>query len=273
MAEDVQTYRVKAFNAATESDNRIHSDEVARQYGFSGGLVPGVTVFAYMTRPVLDALGEDWLRRGTIGGRFLKPVYEGEEVRAEATLGEDDGLPTAAVTLQKPDGEVGATGVATLPADPRPAPAPDEYDAAPWPAAKEPAGERTLAPGRVLGTFEVTCKPGYAEEYLGIVADDHPLYRQGYAHPGWLLQLANLAFSQQVRLGPWIHVESEVTTFAPVMVGDRIEVRPRVADRFDRRGHRFVALDMLYVVDGRAVRHVLHTAIWEIRRAEAEAGS
>jgi acyl dehydratase len=268
MAEGVQTYRVKAFNAATESDNRIHSDEVARQYGFSGGLVPGVTVFAYMTRPVLDAFGEDWLRHGTIGGRFLQPVYEGEEVRAEASVGDDDaGRPTAAVTVQKPDGEVAATGIATVPTESVPAPEPDTYAVAPWPAAKEPAGERSLAAGRVLGTFEVTCKPQYAEQYLEIVSDDHPLYRQGFAHPGWLLQLANLAFSQQIRLGPWIHVESDVTAFAPVMVGDRIEVRPRVADRFDRKGHRFVALDMLYVVDGRAVRHVLHTAIWEIRRA------
>ena len=28
---------------ATDSDNRIHSDDVAKQYGFRGGLVPGVS--------------------------------------------------------------------------------------------------------------------------------------------------------------------------------------------------------------------------------------
>ena len=44
-----------AFNQATDSENRIHSDEVARQYGFRGGLVPGVTVFAYLVHPALVA--------------------------------------------------------------------------------------------------------------------------------------------------------------------------------------------------------------------------
>ena len=37
-------YHVKARNPATESENKIHHDDVARQYGFAGGLVPGVTV-------------------------------------------------------------------------------------------------------------------------------------------------------------------------------------------------------------------------------------
>ena len=38
------TYAVRAHNAATESENRIHADDVAQQYGFKGGLVPRVTV-------------------------------------------------------------------------------------------------------------------------------------------------------------------------------------------------------------------------------------
>lgn len=269
MAEELTAYRVRAHNAATESENRIHSDEVARQYGFSGGLVPGVTVFAYMTRPVVDAFGETWLDRGTMAARFVKPVYEGEEVRAEATVARGDGGgASAAVTLHRPDDEVAATGVATLPATAT-RPDVDGYEVAPWPAAKLPAGEDSLARGTVLGTYEVTCKPEYAEQYLAMVADDHPLYRpvpgEGRAHPGWLLQLANLAFSGQIRLGPWIHAGSEVSAFRPVRVGDRVEVRTRVADRYDRGGHRFVELDMLYVVDGEAARHVVHTAIWHIR--------
>ena len=37
-------YRVRARNAATNSEDKIHPDDVARRYGFEGGLVPGVTV-------------------------------------------------------------------------------------------------------------------------------------------------------------------------------------------------------------------------------------
>ena len=44
----VQTYRVSAFNTSKQSENKIHDDTVARRFGFSGGLVPGVDVMAYM---------------------------------------------------------------------------------------------------------------------------------------------------------------------------------------------------------------------------------
>ena len=39
------TYRVRAHNIAADSENKIHDDSVARQYGFAGGLVPGVVVY------------------------------------------------------------------------------------------------------------------------------------------------------------------------------------------------------------------------------------
>jgi len=49
--------RVTARNTAAQSENAIHDDEVARQYGFRGGLVPGVTVYAYLTHPLVEAWG------------------------------------------------------------------------------------------------------------------------------------------------------------------------------------------------------------------------
>jgi len=44
---------VRANNTSSASENKIHDDSVARQYGFSGGLVPGVDIYAYMTHPVV----------------------------------------------------------------------------------------------------------------------------------------------------------------------------------------------------------------------------
>ena len=71
-------YQVRTHNASTESENRMHSDDVARQFGFKGGLVPGVTVFSHMTRPMVARYGEAWLARGTAEVTFGKPAYEGE---------------------------------------------------------------------------------------------------------------------------------------------------------------------------------------------------
>ena len=46
-------YRVEAYNTAHASENKIHDGEVARRFGFDGGLVPGVDVYGYMSHPAL----------------------------------------------------------------------------------------------------------------------------------------------------------------------------------------------------------------------------
>src|SRR4029450_7425254 len=87
----MRTYRVVAHNTATASRNKIHDDEVARRYGFGGGLGPGVDVYAYMTRVPAEAWGGDWLARGSLRARFLTPVYDGDEV--EVVPGEPEVTP------------------------------------------------------------------------------------------------------------------------------------------------------------------------------------
>src|SRR5437867_9559712 len=82
----IPEYRVTARNTSTHSSNKIHDDAVARQYGFRGGLVPGATVYAYMTRPLLAAFGREWMERGTGSVRFLRPIYEGEEIALLASV-------------------------------------------------------------------------------------------------------------------------------------------------------------------------------------------
>src|ERR1700757_1722206 len=77
-------YRVEAFNASKESENKIHDDEVGRRFGFRGGLVPGVDVYAYMTHLPLARWGRVWLERGAASCRFQKPVYDGEDATVTA---------------------------------------------------------------------------------------------------------------------------------------------------------------------------------------------
>src|SRR4029434_7242537 len=69
-----------AQNDAVESENKIHDDAVARKFGFEGGLVPGVTVFGYLTWPAVSEWGRAWLESGTITARVAAPVYDGDQV-------------------------------------------------------------------------------------------------------------------------------------------------------------------------------------------------
>ena len=54
------TYRVRARNTSAESENKIHDDTVAASYGYRGGLVPGIAVYAYMTVPIVERFGLDY---------------------------------------------------------------------------------------------------------------------------------------------------------------------------------------------------------------------
>src|SRR5262245_27544487 len=72
------SYSVSAYNTSKQSENKIHDDTVAQRFGFSGGLVPGVDVMAYMMHLPIARWGRAFLERGQIEARFKSPVYDGE---------------------------------------------------------------------------------------------------------------------------------------------------------------------------------------------------
>ena len=92
------TYTVEAYNLSQASENKIHDDTVAQKLGFTGGLVPGVEVFAYMTHPVVAKWGRAWLERGQMQARFLKPLYDGRMAEVSADPG--DARDTLALTIE-----------------------------------------------------------------------------------------------------------------------------------------------------------------------------
>lgn len=252
------TSEVVAFNTATQSANRMHDDTVAATFGFPGGLVPGVDVWAYATGPCLDRWGTDFLTGGTIDLRFSTPVYDGETVTS--TLDED-----GALEVRGPDGDIRATGTARLSGDqPAPAALPD----AEVPDDPPPATPERLAPGTVLGTLRFHHRAGPHAEYLDDVRDPRAAYAGGrVCHPGFLARQANYVLSRTVRLGPWIHVSTRATHRRVVTDGDAIEVRGVVTDEFERKGHRFVVLDVEVTADGDPAWSASHTAIWQPRSA------
>jgi acyl dehydratase len=258
-------YRVVARNTATASTNKIHDDAVARRYGFAGGLVPGVDVYAYMTHPPAAAWGLDWLERGSMRTRFLAPVYEGEEV--VVVTGDVEPSPGGhrmALELWGPGGTVRASGEAQLPEDtvpPRPGGDWAAVDQADDPPEASPT---SLAAGTALALTAHGFRANDAAEYLAEIGESLPLYTDhGVAHPGWLLRDANRVLSANVRLGPWIHVESVVQHHGLVHDGDVVHARATVTREWERKGHRFVELDVgLLAGDDRVVAQVVHTAIY-----------
>ena len=262
-------HEVNAFNLSAASENKIHDDTVAQKFGFRGGLVPGVEVYAYMTNLPVRQFGADWLSGGSLDCRFQKPVYDGRNAVSTGQL-EADGSITLKV---KSEGVLCGSGSAAM-GHGQAAPNAAKYAVAALPdyETRPVAAPEALVEGQVMGTFEQVMDADDLGQYLIDVREDLDLYAaEEIIHPGWLLRLGNRALSMNVKLGPWIHVGSKVTNFATAHYGDSIQSRATVARAYEHKGHRFVELDVLLVANGAtAVAQIDHTAIYRPRQvAEA----
>jgi len=258
-------YRVEAFNASKESENKIHDDDVARRFGFRGGLVPGVDVYAYMTHLPVHRWGRAWLERGTAECRFLKPVYDGDTAVVTAIEA------AAELDLQiESHGELCVTSHAGLPSERvAPPPAFSETPLPPVPPAERPpADETTLAIGTRLAINPFRVTDEYAEQYLRTVRETAPLYaRENLVHPGTILHIGNWVLRHNVVLGPWMHVGSTVQHFGAAHIGDELSAHAIVTANNERKGHRFVELDVLvYAGPQVPIAHLGHIAIYRPRQ-------
>jgi hypothetical protein len=139
------------------------------------------------------------------------------------------------------------------------------------PEVRPPADERSLAEGTLLGIRPFPISAEYAAQYLADVRETNPLYAdENLAHPGIVLRLCNQALVQNVVLGPWIHVGSAIRNFSAARVGDTLSVQAHVAGNYERKGHRFVALDVWVLAEDRPIAQIAHVAIYRPRQiAEA----
>jgi len=257
-------YRVHSRNLSHASENKIHDDDVARRFGFSGGLVAGVEVYAYMTHLPLTRWGIAWLERGTAECRFLKPVYDGKLVTVRAT----ENASRLAISLES-DEERCATGAASLASDPGVLPVVPIAAAIPEPDDRPEANEITLASGRQLSSRPLCLTPDQLEQYVADVGESDPVYtREHIVHPAFVLKLGNLVLKDNVKLGPWVHVGSSLRHCGLAHVGESLAAHAEVAANYERGGHRFVDLDVLIVAEEiRLVARLRHTAIYRLRQA------
>jgi hypothetical protein len=268
---------VRARNQFRHAENRIHDDEEARRHGYAAGLVAGTTVYGYLTRPLAAAWGEAWLARGTARLQLRRPVYEGDVVDITARLVGSSGGPAAgehavevaASTSRDPRAAVVLGGLAwggpTVSVDPA------AFPVAVPPASRPPASPESLGRPGPLGAPSLALEPGALARYADELDDPLPLYRgpRAAAHPGLLLQQANRALSENVALGPWVHVASDVAHLGVARAGERLVARGRVVGLFEKKGHRWVELEVLIVADEtRPVLHVRHVAIYQLRVPE-----
>ena len=162
--------------------------------------------------------------------RFHRPVYDGH--RADIEPVGDGGL-----ELRDEDGELCAEGAASLPPAAAPIPDPADWADVDQVADPPPAAPETLVPGTAFGLAPHGFHAARHREYLDDVRESDQLYvTEGVAHPGWILRDANYVLSANVRLGPWIHVESVVQHHDVVRDGEEVTARRARHQRVGAQG-------------------------------------
>lgn len=232
-----------------EAQNKIHDDDVAQQFGFTGALVPGVELFARITTPLVAAWGEEWLSGGRVDVRFRRPVYDGEELLVEVAEGR--------LTATGPDGEVRCVGSAG-----RVAERPDLTGFAEVPAGTGPVADPVVGP---FGSVTETVTVAQNEWYLDAIGEPLALYQgKAWAHPGMLVKAVHRLLTRNVALGPWIHTASDCSFLGVARLPARMTSHGRVTHVGRRGRNDEVRYDALVLADGEPVLHVVHTALYRL---------
>ena len=127
------------------------------------------------------------------------------------------------------------------------------------------ASQSSLAKGTSLGWIPLPAGEEALATYLEkIGAGDWTL---DALHPGMLLEGANWVLAANVVLPPWIHAESSIAHRRAVRAGEAVEVHAAVAEEWEHKGHRFVALDVAWRSADDVVAAGRHVAIWQLARS------
>ena len=231
-----------AFNQEPDSANEIHGDDLAQQYGFTGGLVPGVTISAYLLHPAVVAWGEDFLATGWSHVRVVSPLYDEENFSVEVTPGEGERY---SATLVRPDGTASAHAEVRLERAPAAPPCrrgdavvPGDYQG---PAATREFWEQLAAGG--CKAQRVQWRPGGRMGAYLRDASAMPALLAGpdaFANTGFILGISNWLTAANAYMNPWVHLETTSQNYRAIAAGTDIVAEMSVAGVFEKRGHEFV---------------------------------
>ncbi len=250
-----------AINHSHASENRIHSDDIARAYGFTGALVPGVAVFGHMTYPLTNELGVDWLGHSRIALRLLKPAYDGDRLSIPLTQTGDQ---TYLVECYNAAGVLLAHINVEVPAALPPIDARSQVAGAAREAPRVEIAWNAIEVDSPFAAATWTPSPEENRRYADELSDDLPVYRGGVVHPHLIQHWCNQMLVRRFILPAWIHVGTEMTFRRILKVGDAVEIRAIPIEKWERKGHEFIKIYLAFLVDGVPAVEAYHTAIYKV---------
>lgn len=259
--------RFTAVNIASESENRIHADDEARQYGFRGGLVPGIGTFAYACEALRQYTSDSWLTEGFTTVRFSGPIYDGETITV--TVESDQGEGRFVVTNQA--GRTCAVGrYSDGPSSAYRGRKPQLKLQEPWPEPKQMLGS-TLVDLEQLGSVTETVTADAVNDFLTSLGIDPAPYLSANRAPlSYVARLyVGLMRANFVRVGPSIHAGLDAQVLRPIEFGETVTLRSRVDNLYRRAGQNYWAYETGYFdADDKPALWTLQHAIYQVATRE-----
>jgi hypothetical protein len=243
----ISPWTAVAFNQVPNSANEIHGDVLAKEYGFVGGLVPGVTVSAYLAHPAVESWGLDWLARGGAHVRVDSPLYDGEKFEVRIT---GQSASAYSAELVRPGEIVSASAelwlADTLPQAPvrRGDPLADPDDVA------LRACVEHWSHLQQQGCRAVRYRWGDENAMRTYLRDESQMPELlqetggGFANLSFILGISNWILASNAYMNPWVHLETTSQNFAPIPAGTPVIAEMVVSEFYEKKGHEFVDVEV-----------------------------
>ena len=242
----MNSWKASALNTAPDSENQIHSDDLAKRYGFKGGLVPGVTVSAYLLHPVIESSGMDWLEKGYANCKITSPLYDGENFEVISEIPREGQTNTF---LKNEDGKIIANAESKILEN--------------IPSKPKYRGDHLIqgefkAPVASFAEWKKLKKEG-CKAFKFHWGGDNPLIylsdekklplilqpsKSGHANLSFLLGCANWILAGNAFMNPWVHLQTKSQNYKSVSLETTLITEMSVIDFYEKKGHEFIEVEV-----------------------------
>lgn len=277
--QELPSRTVVARNTAAEEAGSIHDDAYATRFGYRGGLVPGVTLLAYLTPSLIETFAEAWPQRGRLHARFVRPAYDGEALAVRATVSRREGdYVTLACRIENEGGAACVEAKAScLLGDPPPAehvpwrrgiPAPRPVRVAPG-GGLPPLDPDTFVIGEELAPLTYRLSLDEAMAWAAQMDDGSSWYREAspfggrpIVHPAFFARDPIELLRHNFAYKATIHAETDLSYQHAGWPDRDYTVYGYIADAYERKGNSYVVVHTMTVdQDGREIARSRHTSI------------
>jgi len=272
---------VDARNTAADEAGSIHDDAHAALLGYRGGLVPGVTLLAYLTPTLIEAFGAVWPQRGRLRARFLRPAYDGEALAVRATVARvHDGDVALHCRVERAGGVACVEAEASCslreqPVAPKPwrSAIPVAGPAVPPGGGLPPLAPEHMAVGQELSPLTYRLSLAESAAWAGAAGDGSAWYRDTspigggpIVHPAWFARDPISLLRHNFAYKATIHASTDLAYQGAGWPERDYTVYGQIVDLYERKGNSYAVLDTLTVdQDGREIVRNHHTSAVTLR--------